>query len=130
MLGLGRVTRTASIGEIAEDDAVVILARSGSRRLVIGAYVLRRTINIDGTNYCFEDLFELRRPGEHWGVSGTVRPPTQGGDSGAWVLRFDNGEVNWLGMVTAGDSAVSYAQFAENVEDWARTAIVGSFRPS
>ena len=120
---LGTVVRTAPLADIAEDETVRVSARSGTRTLVTGALTLRRSIAIGNGHstdvYCFQDLFELRRPGNRWGATGSVKPPTRGGDSGAWVLRDEPGGWAWLGMVTAGDGPSSYAQFAENLESWA-----------
>jgi hypothetical protein len=120
---LGAVVRTVPVAEVAEDEVLQVSARSGVRRLAVGALAVRRTIAIDGTDYCFKDLFELRRTGQNWGAKGSVSSPTEDGDSGAWVLRGEPGGYAWVGMVTAGDGPVGYAQFAETVEAWARSAV-------
>jgi len=111
------------MADISEDENVLVEARSGVRSLKIGALALRRSIDIQGTVYCFKDLFELRHRGDRWATKGLANNPTRRGDSGAWVFRETPLENDWLGMVTAGDGPSSYAQFSELVMDWANSKI-------
>ena len=120
----GDISDVVPLDDVVEGETVVVSARSGQKTLQIGALALRRSVSIGGSDYCFQDLFELRRTGTSWGVKGSVSPPTKAGDSGAWVLRPEpDGRFGWLGMVTAGDGPCSYAQFSETVSDWANDAV-------
>lgn len=121
--GIGRVSRIVPKSDVHEQQFVQVSARSGTNRLQIASLAVRRTVEIAGTNYCFQNLMELRRPGPYWGATGTIKHPTIPGDSGAWVLGEEAEGFGWVGMVTAGDGPCSYAQYAENVCDWAGETI-------
>ncbi|MFE4310618.1 hypothetical protein ACFRR6_31730 [Streptomyces sp. NPDC056891] len=123
ILDLGPVSRTVPMSEVVEGGTVQVSARSGLRNLIVGALALRRSVSIAGKSYCFQDLLELRRPGGNWGVRGSLVTPTRRGDSGSWVVQEESDGYGWVGMVTAGDGPASYAQFAEIVENWAKSMI-------
>lgn len=106
--------------EVVEDRILRLSARSGKRNLRVAGVSLRRSFIVDESRYCFSNLLELRRPTRAWAIHGYFAKPSRPGDSGAWLVAGDDEAAKWAGMITGGDNAVSYAQFAQDVMDWAR----------
>ena len=122
VLGLGPLTGWVPRVSLEPGQLVEVAGKeSGLKTLEVGGLaVLYKTYDATTkTYYCYRDLFQLRWP-SIWRTC--ARMPVQRGDSGAWVVTNDGAGRRWAGMVVAGDRLLGYAQFAEDVVDWAKSA--------
>lgn len=120
LLGIGPLPGGSTLTRDMNPQMAIELSGkvSGHRKLRTGGLAVTQQIEINGSLYCFRDLFEIVRLSRFQGVTGTLSPPVQRGDSGAWVVRNGPNGYEWCGVVTATDSAIGYAIFAEFVMDW------------
>jgi hypothetical protein len=122
ILEVGALAEIASKSRVNPDASVEVTGKSGRRSLYIGAISLMHEFKFQGTKYGYKNLFELKRQSRFWGLTGTLRPPVEPGDSGGWVLTAGANGMDWLGVIVAGDGPVGYATPADFVIDWLATS--------
>jgi hypothetical protein len=113
VLSIGPLSGVVARSSLTTGQRVEFVGRtSGLRVGEIGGLAVFYRLQMNGNNYCFRDLFEVR-----WGNAARqrVRPIVQDGDSGSWVCTPAGKGMGWCGQVIGQDRNVGYAVFAETL---------------
>jgi hypothetical protein len=118
ILGVGTLSAIAPTSRVNPEESAKVAGKSGRRDLYIGSANLVHQFEFAGTTYGYKNLFELKRASRFWGLTGTLTPPVDPGDSGGWVLKDGSGGTEWLGVIVGGDGPLGYAVPAEFITTW------------
>ncbi len=126
--GVGALTRISQRSEVHPDSSVEIVGLRAKRRsLHVGKLRMVGEFRFGDEWYGYQNLFELRRRSRFHGFTGTISPPVNGGDSGAWVILPGASGPELAGVVVAGDGPYGYAILAQSIAEWIEEE--GPYRP-
>jgi hypothetical protein len=110
--GAGKIAQWTLVANMGQGDPGSFSGySSGTVQAKIKEATIWKELTINGSAYCFKDIFVLEDSVFHYIASSLAQP----GDSGAWIINTTAGVVTWDGMLIGGDGQLAYCCYAENI---------------